>query len=132
MSSFAEPAALGYLKSQAIEFVNYNKRQISRLYPKGARVDSSNFMPQVCYVNFLFLFWYIYFTKSQQVASSSFIAVVNHQATDTKINKLTIIVLESADPYLPDRVEFKHTSLLNLRQDMLLIRATTMTAFGIH
>ncbi len=47
MSSFAEPAALGYLKSQAIEFVNYNKRQLSRLYPKGARVDSSNFMPQV-------------------------------------------------------------------------------------
>ena len=47
MSSFAEPAALGYLKTQAIEFVNYNKRQISRLYPKGARVDSSNFMPQI-------------------------------------------------------------------------------------
>ena len=47
MSSFAEPAALGYLKSQAIEFVNYNKRQVSRLYPKGARVDSSNFMPQI-------------------------------------------------------------------------------------
>ena len=32
---------------QAIEFVNYNKRQISRIYPKGARVDSSNYMPQV-------------------------------------------------------------------------------------
>lgn len=47
MSSFAEPAALGYLKTQAIEFVNYNKRQFSRLYPKGARVDSSNFMPQI-------------------------------------------------------------------------------------
>jgi phosphatidylinositol phospholipase C beta len=47
MSSFAEPGALGYLKSQAVEFVNYNKRQISRLYPKGARVDSSNFMPQI-------------------------------------------------------------------------------------
>ena len=47
MSSFAEPAALGYLKTQAIEFVNYNKRQISRIYPKGTRVDSSNFMPQV-------------------------------------------------------------------------------------
>jgi phosphatidylinositol phospholipase C beta len=48
MSSFAEPNALGYLKTQAIEFVNYNKRQLSRIYPKGARVDSSNFMPQVC------------------------------------------------------------------------------------
>ena len=47
MSSFGEPVALGYLKSQAIEFVNYNKRQFSRVYPKGARVDSSNFMPQI-------------------------------------------------------------------------------------
>ena len=55
--------------------------------------------------------------------TSSFIPVGNHQATDTKINKLTIIVLESANPYLPDRIEFKHTSLLNFRQDMLFIRA---------
>ena len=47
MSSFSETAALGYLKSQAVEFVDYNKMQISRLYPKGARVDSSNYMPQV-------------------------------------------------------------------------------------
>ena len=41
----------------------------------------------------------------------------NHQATDSKKNKFTIIDLASADPYLPDRVEYKHTSLLNLRQD---------------
>ncbi len=47
MSSFPETSALGYLKTQAIEFVNYNKRQLSRIYPKGSRVDSSNFMPQV-------------------------------------------------------------------------------------
>ena len=47
MSSFAEATALGYLKTYAIELVNYNKRQLSRIYPKGARVDSSNFMPQV-------------------------------------------------------------------------------------
>lgn len=26
---------------------SYNKRQMSRIYPKGTRVDSSNFMPQV-------------------------------------------------------------------------------------
>jgi hypothetical protein len=48
MSSFAETAGLGYLKSQAIEFVNYNKRQMSRIYPRGTRADSSNYMPQVC------------------------------------------------------------------------------------
>lgn len=47
MSSFVETAGLGYLKSQAIEFVNYNKRQMSRIYPKGTRADSSNYMPQV-------------------------------------------------------------------------------------
>ena len=38
---------MGYLKQSPLEMVNYNKRQLSRIYPKGARVDSSNFMPQV-------------------------------------------------------------------------------------
>lgn len=47
MSSFNESAGLGYLKSQAIELVNYNKRQMSRIYPRGGRVDSSNFLPQI-------------------------------------------------------------------------------------
>ncbi|KAI4492377.1 hypothetical protein M0804_002168 [Polistes exclamans] len=30
-----------------LEFVNYNKHQLSRVYPAGTRFDSSNFMPQV-------------------------------------------------------------------------------------
>jgi len=47
MSSFAEATAMGYLKQSPLEMVNYNKRQLSRIYPKGARVDSSNFMPQI-------------------------------------------------------------------------------------
>ncbi|KAK7504147.1 hypothetical protein BaRGS_00004451 [Batillaria attramentaria] len=93
MSSFNENTGLGYLKTQAIEFVkaiagyhqhsscfetilcdslpvfevvkwsliksiwwatptlnsepSYNKRQNSRIYPKGGRVDSSNFLPQI-------------------------------------------------------------------------------------
>ena len=47
MSSFAETTGLNYLKTHAIEFVNYNKKQLSRIYPKGTRVDSSNYMPQV-------------------------------------------------------------------------------------
>ncbi|XP_028857675.1 1-phosphatidylinositol 4,5-bisphosphate phosphodiesterase beta-4 isoform X2 [Denticeps clupeoides] len=47
MSSFNETTGLGYLKTSAIEFVNYNKRQMSRIYPKGGRVDSSNYMPQI-------------------------------------------------------------------------------------
>lgn len=47
MSSFAETTGMNLLKSQAIDFVNYNKRQMSRIYPKGTRADSSNYMPQV-------------------------------------------------------------------------------------
>ncbi|KAK2707657.1 hypothetical protein QYM36_015373, partial [Artemia franciscana] len=47
MSSFSEAAGLNLLKTSAIEFVNYNKRQMSRIYPKGTRADSSNYMPQV-------------------------------------------------------------------------------------
>lgn len=54
MSSFSEPAGLSYLKTQAIEFVNYNKRQMSRIYPSGTRANSSNYMPQVShFVTFL-------------------------------------------------------------------------------
>jgi phosphatidylinositol phospholipase C, beta len=47
MSSFAEAKGLEYLKQDAIAFVNYNKRQMSRIYPKGTRADSSNYMPQL-------------------------------------------------------------------------------------
>lgn len=56
MSSFAETAGMNYLKQQAIDFVNYNKRQMSRIYPKGTRADSSNYMPQVSiYLKYIFL-----------------------------------------------------------------------------
>jgi len=47
MSSFNESVALGHLRQDAIEFVNYNTRQLSRIYPRGGRVDSSNYMPQI-------------------------------------------------------------------------------------
>lgn len=47
MSSFDEKQATTLLKEHPIEFVNYNKHQLSRVYPAGTRFDSSNFMPQV-------------------------------------------------------------------------------------
>ncbi|XP_065116084.1 1-phosphatidylinositol 4,5-bisphosphate phosphodiesterase beta-1 [Paramisgurnus dabryanus] len=53
MSSFVETKALDLLKELPVEFVDYlflllyNKLQLSRIYPKGTRVDSSNYMPQV-------------------------------------------------------------------------------------
>ena len=54
MSSFAETTGLNYLKTSAIEFVNYNKRQMSRIYPKGTRADSSNYMPQVSIIIYIY------------------------------------------------------------------------------
>ncbi|TRY92494.1 hypothetical protein DNTS_028195 [Danionella cerebrum] len=44
MSSFVETKALEHLTKTPVE---YNKFQLSRIYPKGTRVDSSNYMPQV-------------------------------------------------------------------------------------
>ncbi|TNM93569.1 hypothetical protein fugu_001745 [Takifugu bimaculatus] len=47
MSSFVETKGMDILKGSPIEFVEYNKNQLSRIYPKGTRVDSSNYMPQL-------------------------------------------------------------------------------------
>ncbi|CAH0561313.1 unnamed protein product [Brassicogethes aeneus] len=47
MSSFDERQATALLKEYPVQFVNYNKHQLSRVYPAGTRFDSSNFMPQV-------------------------------------------------------------------------------------
>uniref|UniRef100_A0A3B5MBW5 Phosphoinositide phospholipase C n=1 Tax=Xiphophorus couchianus TaxID=32473 RepID=A0A3B5MBW5_9TELE len=47
MSSFVETKAVEHLTKSPVEFVEYNKSQLSRIYPKGTRVDSSNFMPQL-------------------------------------------------------------------------------------
>ncbi|XP_076672330.1 phospholipase C at 21C isoform X2 [Andrena cerasifolii] len=47
MSSFDEKQATTLLKEKPLEFINYNKHQLSRVYPAGTRFDSSNFMPQV-------------------------------------------------------------------------------------
>ncbi|KAK3092878.1 hypothetical protein FSP39_008286 [Pinctada imbricata] len=47
ISSFVESQATSLLKEYPVEFVNYNKRQLSRIYPRGTRVDSGNFLPQI-------------------------------------------------------------------------------------
>ncbi|XP_037613830.1 1-phosphatidylinositol 4,5-bisphosphate phosphodiesterase beta-3 [Sebastes umbrosus] len=47
MSSLVETKGMDTLKNSPIEFVEYNKNQLSRIYPKGTRVDSSNYMPQL-------------------------------------------------------------------------------------
>ncbi|KAK3567675.1 hypothetical protein QTP86_020610 [Hemibagrus guttatus] len=47
MSSFVETKGMDILKNSPTEFVEYNKKQLSRIYPKGTRVDSSNYMPQL-------------------------------------------------------------------------------------
>ncbi|EDV19623.1 uncharacterized protein TRIADDRAFT_61894 [Trichoplax adhaerens] len=47
MSSFNESTGFGHFKASPTDYVNYNKRQLSRIYPKGSRVESSNFIPQI-------------------------------------------------------------------------------------
>ncbi|CAF3790284.1 unnamed protein product [Rotaria socialis] len=60
MSSFSEDRALSLIREQAKEFVAYNQRQISRIYPRGTRLESSNYNPymywlvgcQMCALNY--------------------------------------------------------------------------------
>lgn len=45
MYSMNETKAIDLLKQHAKRFVKHNTRQITRVYPRGSRVDSSNYMP---------------------------------------------------------------------------------------
>ncbi|NWT18349.1 PLCB2 phosphodiesterase, partial [Vireo altiloquus] len=47
ISSFTEMKAGDLLSKFPVQFVEYNKRQMSRIYPKGTRMDSSNYQPQM-------------------------------------------------------------------------------------
>ncbi|XP_078539640.1 1-phosphatidylinositol 4,5-bisphosphate phosphodiesterase delta-4 [Lissotriton helveticus] len=46
MSSFSENKARKLIKDSGNEFVQYNSRFLSRIYPSGMRTDSSNYNPQ--------------------------------------------------------------------------------------
>uniref|UniRef100_A0A8D3D140 Phosphoinositide phospholipase C n=1 Tax=Scophthalmus maximus TaxID=52904 RepID=A0A8D3D140_SCOMX len=46
ISSFVETKGEAMIAKTSVEFVEYNKRQMSRIYPKGTRMDSSNYSPQ--------------------------------------------------------------------------------------
>ena len=45
MCSFSESSAMKLANACPEEFVNHNKRFLSRIYPNGMRVDSSNYNP---------------------------------------------------------------------------------------
>ncbi|NXX68935.1 PLCB2 phosphodiesterase, partial [Spizella passerina] len=47
ISSFTETKACDLVSKFPVQFVEYNKCQMSRIYPKGTRMDSSNYQPQM-------------------------------------------------------------------------------------
>ncbi|KAM6964012.1 1-phosphatidylinositol 4,5-bisphosphate phosphodiesterase delta-3-A-like [Tautogolabrus adspersus] len=46
MSSFSESEALRHVKDSGMHFVRHNSHQLSRIYPSGQRLQSSNYNPQ--------------------------------------------------------------------------------------
>ncbi|XP_015217451.2 1-phosphatidylinositol 4,5-bisphosphate phosphodiesterase delta-3-A isoform X1 [Lepisosteus oculatus] len=46
MSSFSESEAQRHIKESGTAFVQHNTRQLSRIYPSGQRIQSSNYNPQ--------------------------------------------------------------------------------------
>jgi len=47
MSSFGEAKAMKFSKMDTLALLQYNQRQLSRIYPAGARIDSSNYNPVI-------------------------------------------------------------------------------------
>ena len=45
MSSFSEDKGQSLIRDYAKEFLVYNQRQLSRIYPRGTRFESSNYSP---------------------------------------------------------------------------------------
>jgi hypothetical protein len=45
MSSFVETESQHMAQTQNKEFIDYNRKHLSRIYPKGLRTDSSNYNP---------------------------------------------------------------------------------------
>ena len=45
MSSFSESKTESFINKENWKLIEYNKRQIGRIYPKGSRIDSSNYNP---------------------------------------------------------------------------------------
>ena len=66
MSSFGESSAVKYSsRNQCSGFMLYNKKQLSRIYPSGRRVDSSNYNPvdmwnSGCQIGESSVFWSTY------------------------------------------------------------------------
>lgn len=44
--SFSEARAQSLVNHKAEQFLSFNQRQLSRIYPSAYRIDSSNFNPQ--------------------------------------------------------------------------------------
>lgn len=83
MSSFNEDKAYNLVREHAKDFLAYNQRQLSRIYPRGTRFDSSNYNP--------YLFWPI---GCQMVA-------LNYQTLDTPMQvNLALFSLNGACGYL--------------------------------
>lgn len=49
MSSFGENKTKKFVKGKLTDFIEYNKKQLSRIYPAGSRIHSSNYNPQMAW-----------------------------------------------------------------------------------
>ena len=64
-----ETKAIDLLKQHSEQFVNHNKKQITRVYPRGSRVDSSNYMPLVSWLTGLLQFIVTNFFLVKKIAN---------------------------------------------------------------
>ncbi|XP_028404786.1 LOW QUALITY PROTEIN: 1-phosphatidylinositol 4,5-bisphosphate phosphodiesterase eta-2-like [Dendronephthya gigantea] len=107
MSSFGENKTKKIVKEKCSEFIEYNKKQLSRIYPAGSRVDSSNYNPfmawsagcQIVALNFQTerAMMDLYLGKFRQNGNSGYILKPEYMRNDTpnvsKSRKLTVKII---------------------------------------
>ncbi|XP_046839903.1 1-phosphatidylinositol 4,5-bisphosphate phosphodiesterase eta-2-like [Xenia sp. Carnegie-2017] len=137
MSSFGESLTKKLVKESTLDFIEYNKKQLSRIYPSGSRVDSSNFNPlmawsvgcQIVALNFQTesVMMDLYLAKFRTNGNSGYILKPDYMRNDSiksppKMQKLKVEVIsgqqipkvsgtskgEIIDPYVTVAVYDEH------------------------
>lgn len=102
------------LFSWTVRVFRYNKKQLSRIYPKGTRVDSSNYMPQ--------LFWNV---GCQMVA-------LNFQTLGRSGSFLVISIVFLYLCAAPYWVWISHTFILNMWRAKVFCERGSLVFVCVH
>jgi hypothetical protein len=100
--------------------------KVSRGAPCSKKFCNPNFISQD-FLRFSSFIHNIYFTKNLHILKASCTFQYNYQATGLKKYEITTIDLKTTNPYLPDRVEFRHQFVKFKAGNAIYIKKNVLT-----